>query len=150
MARCVLKRTTTLSPVAGEYGWKIVTAYIRYIQHGTDIVEWIHMSLPWSNSKQKQLNGGKMSRDEYYANTAARLDTIIGGDTSHFLRLQRVKNEYDTLAKDVPIGQGFLTFYDYVKEYYGVKLVMDGDNLSLEYAVIDEKKYTMFLLKFDQ
>ena len=89
-----------------------------------------------------------MSRDEYYADKAARLDTIIGGDTTHFLRLQRVKNEYDELARAVPIGQGFLTFYDYVKEYYGVKLVMDGDNLSLEYAVIDEKKYTMFLLKF--
>ena len=91
-----------------------------------------------------------MSKDEYYVNTAARLDTIIGGDTSHFLRLQRVKNEYDALARDVPVGQGFLTFYDYVKEYYGVKLVMVGDNLSLEYAVVDDKKYTMFLLKFGQ
>jgi hypothetical protein len=91
-----------------------------------------------------------MSKAEYYANTAARLDTIIGGDTTHFLRLQRVKNEYDELARAVPVGQGFLTFYDYVREYYGVKLVMDGDNLSLEYAVIDDKKYTVFLLKFGQ
>jgi hypothetical protein len=91
-----------------------------------------------------------MSKDSYYADTAARLDTIIGGDTTHFLRLQRVKNEYDELAREVPVGQGFLTFYDYVREYYGVKLVMDGDNLSLEYAVIDEKKYTVFLLKFGQ
>ena len=91
-----------------------------------------------------------MSRDEYYANTAARLDTIIGGDTSHFLRLQQAKNEWDELARAVPVGQGFLTFYDYVKEYYGIKLVMYGDNLSLEYTVIDEKKYTMFLLKFGQ
>jgi hypothetical protein len=91
-----------------------------------------------------------VSKDEYYASTAARLDTIIGGDTTHFLRLQRVKNEYDALARDVPVGQGFLTFYDYVKEYYGVKLVYDGDDLKLEYAVIDERKYTVFLLKFGQ
>ena len=91
-----------------------------------------------------------MSKDEYYVDAAARLDTIIGGDTSHFLRLQRVKNEYDALARDVPVGQGFLTFYDYVKEYYGVKLVYDGDDLKLEYAVIDEKKYTVFLLKFNR
>jgi hypothetical protein len=91
-----------------------------------------------------------VSKDEYYANTAARLDTIIGGDTGHFLRLQQVKNEYDDLARDVPVGRGFLTFYDYVKEYYGVKLVYDGDNLELEYAVIDERKYTVFLLKFGQ
>jgi len=91
-----------------------------------------------------------VSKDEYYADTAARLDTIIGGDTSHFLRLQRVKNEWDELAKAVPVGQGFLTFYDYVKEYYGVKLELDGDNMSLEYSVIDDKKYTVFLLKFGQ
>jgi hypothetical protein len=89
-----------------------------------------------------------VSKDEYYADTAARLDTIIGGDTDHFLRLQRVKNEYDALAHDVPIGQGFLTFDDYVKEYYGVKLQFDGDNVSLAYSVVNEKKYTMFLLKF--
>ena len=89
-----------------------------------------------------------MSKDEYYSSTAARLDTIIGGDTQHFLRLQRAKNEWDELARAVPVGQGFLTFYDYVKEYYGVKLELDGDNMSLEYAVIDEKKYTVFLLKF--
>jgi hypothetical protein len=91
-----------------------------------------------------------MSQDEYYANTAARLDTIIGGDTAHFLSLQRVKNEYDELARAVPVGQGFLTFYDYVKEYYGVKLVMDGDNVSLDYAIVDDKKYTVFLLKFSR
>jgi hypothetical protein len=57
-----------------------------------------------------------MSKAEYYANTAARLDTIIGGDTSHYQRLIRVKAEYDELARAVPVGQGFLTFYDYVKE----------------------------------
>jgi hypothetical protein len=89
-----------------------------------------------------------MSEDSYYKDTASRLDTIIGGDTSHFLRLQQVKNEYDALAGAVPVGQGFLTFYDYVKEYYGVKLVYDGDDIKLDYAVIDKKKYTIFLLKF--
>lgn len=91
-----------------------------------------------------------MSKDEYYQDTAARLDTIIGGDTQHFLRLQRVKYEYDDLAHAVPIGQGFLTFDDYLKEYYGIKLTMDGDNVSLDYAVVDEKKYTVFVLKFSR
>lgn len=91
-----------------------------------------------------------MSKDEYYANTAARLDTIIGGDTQHFLRLQRVKNEWDALAAEVPVGQGFLTFNDYVREYYGVKLQYDGDNVSLAYTVVDEKKHLMFLLKFNR
>ena len=91
-----------------------------------------------------------MSQDEYYANTAARLDTIIGGDTQHFLRLQRVKNEWDELARAVPVGQGFLTFDDYVREYYGIKLMYDGDNVSLAYNVVDEKKHLMFVLKFNR
>jgi hypothetical protein len=91
-----------------------------------------------------------MSQDKYYANTAARLDTIIGGNTDHFLRLQRVKNEYDELARAVPVGQGFLTFDDYVREYYGIKLQFDGDNVSLDYTVVNEKKYTVFLLKFNR
>jgi len=91
-----------------------------------------------------------MSKDEYYQDTAARLDTIIGGDTTHFLRLQRVKDEYNDLAHAVPVGQGFLTFYDYLKEYYGIKLTMDGDNINLDYAVVDEKKYTVFVLKFSR
>jgi len=89
-------------------------------------------------------------KNEYYQDSAARLDTIIGGDTQHFLRLQRVKNEWDDLAREVPIGQGFLTFDDYVREYYGVKLVYDGDNVSLAYSVVDEKKHLMFVLKFNR
>jgi hypothetical protein len=140
---------TSLWLVVVEYGWKIVTVFTKSIPSGTAIVEWTHMNSPWSNSKQKQSNGGTM-KDEYYSNTAARLDTIIGGDTQHFLRLQRVKNEYDELARAVPIGQGFLTFDDYVREYYGVKLEFDGDNVSLAYSVVNEKKYTMFLLKFNR
>lgn len=91
-----------------------------------------------------------MSKDEYYADKVARLDTVIGGDTDHFVRLQRVKNEYDELARAVPVGQGFLTFYDYVKEYYGVKLEFDGDNVTLAYSVVDEQKYLMFVLKFNR
>jgi hypothetical protein len=96
----------------------------------------------------KQLPG--QAGDEYYESQAARLDTIIGGDTQHFLRIQRVKNEWDELARAVPVGQGFLTFEDYVREYYGVKLIYDGDNVSLAYSVVDEKKHLMFVLKFNR
>ena len=89
-----------------------------------------------------------MSEDSYYQDTAARLDTIIGGDTDHFVRLKQVKDEYDVLADGVPVGEGFLTFYDYVKEYYGIKLDFEGNDIQLSYTVIDSKKFTMFLLKF--
>jgi hypothetical protein len=93
-----------------------------------------------------------MSKDEYYRDTAARLDTIIGGDTCNFTRLHEAKKEWDALAAEVPIGQGFLTFDDYVREYYGIQLTMNQklSGIDLDYAIVDEKKYTVFLLKFGQ
>jgi hypothetical protein len=98
------------------------------------------------------LNGGKMSKDSYYSDTAARLDTIIGGDTQNFGRLQQAKREWDLLAAAVPVGQGFLTFEDYVQEYYGIKLTVNHKmgGIDLDYVVVDQKKYTVFLLKFGQ
>jgi len=93
-----------------------------------------------------------MSKAEYYANTAARLDTLIGGQTANFARIQQCKQEWDSLAAAVPVGQGFLTFEDYIQEYYGIKLIMNHKlgGIDLDYVVIDEKKYTVFLLKFGQ
>ena len=93
-----------------------------------------------------------MSDDSYYKDTTARLDTIIGGDTENFVRLRKCKEEWDLLADAVPVGQGFLTFNDYVREYYGVKLSVDSytGGVCLDYDVIDDKKYTVFLLKFGQ
>lgn len=94
----------------------------------------------------KQLPG--QAGDEYYESQAARIDTVLGDIGHKWNRIISAKKEYDTLAEAVPIGQGFLTFYDYVKEYYGIKLHEVEANLSPEYEVIDEQKYTVFLLKF--
>ena len=90
------------------------------------------------------------AQDDYYANTAARIDTIVGGDSSHYIRLRRCKEYYDQLADAVPVGQGFLTFEDFVREWYGVRMVMDtGDGgISLDYTILDEQKYLTFVLKF--
>jgi RNA polymerase subunit RPABC4/transcription elongation factor Spt4 len=88
--------------------------------------------------------------DDLYNSHAARLDTIIGGDSSHYIRLRKCKEEYDQLADAVPVGQGFLTFDDFAREWYGVKMCIDRETsgFALDYQVVDEKKYTVFLLKF--
>ena len=88
------------------------------------------------------------AKDEYYDSPERRIDTIIGGDSKHYIRLRKCKEEYDRLADAVPIGQGFLTFEDFVREWYGFEMKMGGNGLSLDYTVLDEKKYTVFLLKF--
>lgn len=87
---------------------------------------------------------------EYYSDIVARLDTIIGGDTDHFARLHRAKQEWDSLAEAVPVGQGFLTFEDYAQEYYGIRLTVNHKlgGIDLDYVVVDQQKYTVFLLKF--
>jgi hypothetical protein len=91
-----------------------------------------------------------MTKDSYYSDTAARLDTLIGGDTVNFGRIQKCKHAWDQLAEAVSVGQGFLTFEDYIREYYGIKLTMNHKlgGIDLDYVIIDEKKYTVFLLKF--
>jgi hypothetical protein len=90
------------------------------------------------------------AQDEYYDSPASRIDTIIGGDSSHYIRLRRCKEYYDQLADAVPVGQGFLTFQDFVREWYGVEMQMDtGDGgIALDYKILDEQKYTVFVLKF--
>ena len=93
-----------------------------------------------------------MSQGEYYRSHDDRLDTIIGGDTSHFRRLKLCKDEYDQLAHAVEVGVAFLTFNDYIQEYYGIRLSVadSGEAFGLDYVVLDEKRYVMFVLKFGQ
>jgi len=91
-----------------------------------------------------------MSQGEYYRSHDDRLDTIIGGDTSHFRRLKLCKDEYDRLAHAVKSGVAFLTFNDYIQEYYGIRLSVanSGEAFGLDYVVLDEQRYVMFVLKF--
>ena len=93
-----------------------------------------------------------MSQGEYYRSHDDRLDTIIGGDTSHFHRLKLCKDEYDRLAHEVEVGVAFLTFNDYIQEYYGIRLSVadSGEAFGLDYVVLDEQRYVMFVLKFGQ
>ena len=93
-----------------------------------------------------------MSQGEYYRSHDDRLDTIIGGDTSHFRRLKLCKDEYDQLAHAVEVGVAFLTFNDYIQEYYGIRLSVadSGEAFGLDYVVLDKQRYVMFVLKFGQ
>lgn len=89
------------------------------------------------------------SRDEYYESQERRLDTIIGGNSDHYIRLRKCKEYYDQLADAVPVGQGFLTFVDFVREWYGIEMQIDKhDGFGIDYKILDEKKYMVFVLKF--
>ena len=86
-----------------------------------------------------------MSQDKYYATADARLDTIIGGNTDHVRRLRRVRAEYDLLDQT---GAAGISFPDFVQRFYGIQLILEENLVSMEYIIVDQKKYTVFLLKF--
>ena len=88
---------------------------------------------------------GEPARDEYYADTAARIDTIIGKESKWVLRLQRAKAEWDQQWK---AGNRDHNFPQYLAEVYGVKMKMEEVGVSLAYDILDEQKHTVFLLKF--
>ena len=85
-----------------------------------------------------------MSKD-LYANTAARLDTIIGDSAESWIKVSRAKKEYDRL--DHPKD----SFYAWLQLEYGIKLrfAPDGE-LMLENEIVDKYKYVIFLLKFSR
>jgi hypothetical protein len=83
------------------------------------------------------------SRDEYYDTPEARIDTIVGRDRVYYLRLRAVKQEWD--KSDNPVRQ---EFQEYLRETYGIEMTIQPEGIDLQYRILDEKKHTLFLLKF--
>ena len=84
-----------------------------------------------------------VSRDEYYANTLARIDTIIGDSAQSWAMVHKAKDDYDKVEHPKE------SFYVWLQETYGIKLQFtpDGD-LRLANEIIDEKKFLLFTLKY--
>ena len=85
------------------------------------------------------------ARDEYYSTPEARIDTIVGGETQHYIRLRAAKEEWSREILAQEIRQ---EFQDYLTETYGIKMHITLDGISLGYDILDEKKHILFLLKF--
>lgn len=65
----------------------------------------------------------------------------------YWQRIRNAKVYYITLY-GAPMSQNL--FWSWLKEEYGVVPKLIDGNISEDYEVIDEKLYTMFLLKFSQ
>jgi hypothetical protein len=85
------------------------------------------------------------ARDEYYDSPVARLDTIIGAEKDYAVRLRSVKSEWD---EQWNAGFRESNFPQYLMEEYGIRMKMAADGVDLSYEIVDEKKHTLFLLKF--
>jgi hypothetical protein len=86
---------------------------------------------------------GESGQDEYYDTPAARIDTMVGKDSSYYLRLRAVKQEWD--QSDNPVRQ---EFQEYLRETYGIEMTIQPEGIDLKYRILDEQKHTLFLLKF--
>ena len=66
--------------------------------------------------------------------------------------LRSAKNEFVELTQHAPaefdVDDG--AFYYYLKQNYGLQVATIDSKITSDYAVIDEKKYLLFLLKFSQ
>ena len=82
------------------------------------------------------------NNNEYYSNTAARLETIIGDSNTIWLQIISAKKEFDSSSYVK------LDFYTWLNQTYGVKLKLtpNGD-MSLENDITDKQKYLLFILK---
>ena len=90
-----------------------------------------------------------MSKDEFYSNKVNRLDTIVGGDQTQLRRLIQARESFSETADDIGYIQ-WENFYQWLQDEYGVLMRMTaGGMITMEYDIIDEKKYIIFLMKFD-
>lgn len=87
-----------------------------------------------------------MSQD-LYANTAARLDTVIGGNQDQLRQLISAREEFSGLYESKEYIQ-WNNFYKWLIDTYGIRMTMsEGGMVNLEYEVVDETKYLIFTLK---
>jgi hypothetical protein len=83
-----------------------------------------------------------MTNNNLYANTAVRLDTIIGDSKTIWLQIISAKREFDTT------DHLQTEFYSWLDQNYGVKLKLTPNGeMSLENDITDEQKYLLFMLK---
>jgi hypothetical protein len=89
-----------------------------------------------------------MSQDEYYANTEARLNTLMADDT----QARMLKSAWEQWSRDNgspdQAEEAIEEFRAWLLMTYGVRLYRNHMGYQLPFEVSDEKKYLLFTLKF--
>ena len=78
------------------------------------------------------------------------LATVTKEDIAFWQSVKQCRNDFDTGDYHGPYGEPTTErFASWFKENYGVKLfIVDFGNFDLNYKIIDEQKYTLFVLKY--
>ena len=82
---------------------------------------------------------------EWYGNTQARINTIVGGTYSeHWNAIKQARQDWLEIKDQVDLP----AFPGWLQDKYGIKLIELDSGLSTSFDVVDESKYIMFLLKY--
>lgn len=87
-----------------------------------------------------------MSKDEYYANRDARLNTVMADDSQ--ARMLKSAWEQWNPENRPPSKIEQDKFRSWLLDTYGVRLTRNHLGYQLPFEIIDEKKYLLFTLKF--
>lgn len=87
-----------------------------------------------------------MSKDEYYANRDARLNTVMADDSQ--ARMLKSAWEQWNPENRPPSKIEQDKFRSWLLETYGVRLTRNHLGYQLPFEIMDEKKYLLFTLKF--
>lgn len=87
-----------------------------------------------------------MSKDEYYANRDARLNTVMADDS----QAKMLKSAWEQWNQEnrPPSKIEQDKFRSWLLETYGVRLTRNHLGYQLPFEIMDEKKYLLFTLKF--
>ena len=78
------------------------------------------------------------------------LATVTKEDIAFWQSVKQCRNDFDTGDYHGPYGEPSVeSFIRWIDKTYGIKLFMvDLGNIHLDYKIIDEQKYTLFVLKY--
>ena len=88
--------------------------------------------------------------DNHYDTYEKRLDTILGPKAVVWARIRQARAEFDEEYKHVPdIAEDNKHFVSWLSWTYGIQLKLDA-TFAVEsiFEIINNKKYTVFLLKY--
>lgn len=89
-----------------------------------------------------------MSKDEYYADKDARLNTLMADDRQAKM-LKKAWEQWSDCNSVISKGEHAIEeFRSWLLSNYGIRLTRNHLGYQLPFMVEDEQKYAVFLLKF--
>lgn len=84
-------------------------------------------------------------RDEYYSNQSSRLNTIVGDEGELWIKIIAARDEYE---RENGRQQALEYFNLWLLDKWGIQLGFESGMVSLNATIVDEQKYTLFLLRY--